>query len=155
MDWYLLAKTVHILCATVLFGTGLGIAFFFLMGVRSGDVGGAYLAARTTAIADMVFTLTAGIVQPLSGYWLILIAGYDPFAPWLLWSYALYLLALACWLPVVWLQLRLRDMRGARLAGEAIDEARFRRYFRMWFALGWPAFVGLVAVFWLMVAKPA
>jgi len=155
MDGYLLVKTVHILSATVLFGTGLGIAFFFLMGVRGGDVAGAWFAARTTAIADMLFTLTAGIVQPLSGFWLVWQAGYDPFAPWLLATYALYGLALACWLPVVWLQLRIRDMLGARLAGDTIDEARLARYFRWWFALGWPAFIGLVAVFWLMVAKPA
>ena len=155
MDWHLLAKTVHILSATVLFGTGLGIAFFFLMGLRSGDPAGAYLAARTTVLADMVYTLTAGIVQPLSGLWLIRIAGYDPLAPWLVWTYALYLLALACWLPVVWLQLRLRDMLGAKLAGRAVDEMRFQRYVRWWFVLGWPAFVGLVAVFMLMVAKPA
>jgi uncharacterized membrane protein len=155
MDPSLLAKTVHIISATILFGTGLGIAFFFLMGVRSGDPAGAYFAARTTAIADMLFTLTAGLVQPLTGFWLIRLAGHDPFAPWLVATYALYLLALACWLPVVWLQLRLRDMLGARVRGEAIDEARLRRYFRWWFALGWPAFVGLIAVFWLMVAKPA
>ena len=154
MDTYLLVKTVHILSATVLFGTGLGIAFFFLMGLRSGDSAGAYVAARTTVVADMLFTLTAGIVQPLSGFWLIHLAGYDPFAPWLVWTYALYLLALACWLPVVWLQLRLRDMLAAKVRGEAIDEARFRRLFRWWFALGWPAFLGLVTVFWLMVAKP-
>ena len=154
MDTYLLVKTVHILSATVLFGTGLGIAFLFLMGLRSGDSAGAYVAARTTVVADMLFTLTAGIVQPLSGFWLIHLAGYDPFAPWLVWTYALYLLALACWLPVVWLQLRLRDMLAAKVRGEAIDEARFRRLFRWWFALGWPAFLGLVTVFWLMVAKP-
>src|SRR5688500_14757674 len=154
MDTYLLLKVVHILSATVLFGTGLGIAFFFLMGLRSGDPAGAYVAARTTVVADMLFTLTAGIVQPLSGFWLIRLAGYDPLAPWLVWTYALYLLALACWLPVVWLQLRLRDMLAAKVRGEAIDEARFRRLFRWWFALGWPAFVALVTVFWLMVAKP-
>ena len=155
MDGYLLLKTVHILSAAVLFGTGLGIAFFFLMGLRGGDPVGAWVAARTTVIADMLFTLTAGIVQPLSGFGLIRLAGYDPWAPWLVWTYALYLVALACWLPVVWLQLRLRDMLAAKVRGEAIDEARFRRYFRWWFGLGWPAFVGLVAVFWLMVAKPA
>ena len=155
MDGYLLVKTVHVLSSTVLFGTGLGIAYFFLMGVRSGDRGGAYFAARTTAIADMLFTLTAGIVQPLSGFALIHMGGIDPWTPWLAWTYALYLLALGCWLPVVWLQLRMRDLLGARLAGEAIDEARLRQYFRWWFALGWPAFVGLVIVFWLMVAKPA
>jgi uncharacterized membrane protein len=155
MDGYLLVKTVHVLSSTVLFGTGLGIAFFFLMGLRGGDVAAAYFAAWATAVADMVFTLTAGIVQPLSGFALVHIAGFDPWAPWLVWSYALYMLALTCWLPVVWLQLRTRDMLRAKLAGEAIDEALLRRYFRWWFALGWPAFVGLVAVFWLMVAKPA
>ena len=155
MDGYLLVKTVHVLSSTVLFGTGLGIAFFFLSGLRSGDVAGAYFAARTTAIADMVFTLTAGIVQPLSGFALIQMARWDPSAPWLVWSYALYLLALACWLPVVWLQLRMRDMLGAKLRGEAIDERRLQRMFRWWFALGWPAFIGLLIVLWLMVAKPA
>lgn len=155
MDPYFLLKTVHIVSATVLFGTGLGIAFFFLVGVRGGDIAGGYFAARTTAIADMLFTLTAGIVQPLSGYALIRIGGYDPWAPWLVWTYAIYVAALACWLPVVGLQLRMRDMLRVKLAGEPIDEARFRRYFRAWFVLGWPAFLGLVVVFWLMVAKPA
>jgi uncharacterized membrane protein len=155
LDAYLILKTVHVLSATVLFGTGLGIAFFFLRGLRSGDAAAGYFAARTTALADMVFTLTAGLVQPLSGFALIHIAGWDPWSPWLVWTYAIYVLALACWLPVVRLQLRMRDMLGAKLAGDAIDEVRLRRYFRWWFALGWPAFVGLVAVFWLMVAKPA
>jgi uncharacterized membrane protein len=155
MDSYLLAKTVHVISSTVLFGTGLGIAFFFLTGVRGNDTAAAWFAARTTARADMLFTLTAGIVQPLSGFALIHLAGFDPWAPWLVWTYALYFLALTCWLPVVWLQLRIRDLLGAKLAGEAIDEARLRRYFRAWFVLGWPAFLGLVAVFWLMVAKPA
>jgi uncharacterized membrane protein len=154
VDGYLVVKTVHVLSSTVLFGTGFGIAFFFLMGMRSGEAAAAYFAARTTAIADMVFTLTAGIVQPLSGFVLIRITGLDPWAPWLLWTYALYLLALACWLPVVWLQLRMRDMLRAKTGGAAIDEARLRRYFHWWFVLGWPAFVGLVMVFWLMVAKP-
>ena len=159
MDGYLLAKTVHILSSTVLFGTGLGVAFFFLMGMRAGfgrgDMAAAWFAARTTAIADMVFTLTAGIVQPISGFVLIWLAGFDPFEPWLAMTYALYLLALACWLPVVWLQLRIRDMWRAKLDGAAIDEALLHRRFRIWFALGWPAFIALVGVFWLMVAKPS
>jgi uncharacterized membrane protein len=154
MDGYLLAKTVHILSATVLFGTGLGIAFFFLMGMRSGDPAMAWFAARTTATADMIFTLTAGIVQPVTGFWLILAAGHDPFARWLTITYALYLMALACWLPVVWLQLRMRDMLAAQVAGGGFDKPRFDRYFRWWVTLGWPAFGGLVAVFWMMVAKP-
>lgn len=155
MDAYLLAKTVHILSATVLFGTGLGIAFFFLVGARSGDDRMALFAARTTCTADMLFTLTAGIVQPITGLWLIRETGLDPRSPWLVKTYALYLLALACWLPVVWLQLRMRDMLAGKVAGRAFDAARYRRYFRLWFVLGWPAFVGLVIVFWLMVSRPS
>lgn len=154
MDAYNLVKTLHIVSATVLFGTGIGIAFFFLVGQRSGNPQAALFAARTTCQADMVFTLTAGIVQPLSGFALIWLAGFDPLAPWLVWTYGLYLMALACWLPVVWLQLQMRDMLAQRADGGAFDAARFRRYFRRWFALGWPAFGGLIAVFWLMVAKP-
>jgi uncharacterized membrane protein len=153
VDAYLLLKTIHVVSATILFGTGLGIAFFFFMGLRA-DPTGAYVAARTTVIADMLFTLTAGIVQPLTGFAMIHIAGIDPASRWLAWTYAIYAVALACWLPVVWLQVRMRDMLGAKVRGEAIDEARLRRYFRIWIALGWPAFLGLVAVFWLMVVKP-
>jgi len=158
MEYYSLVKTAHIISSTVLFGTGVGIAFFFLMGWRAGftggDVAGAYFASRITAIADMIFTLTAGVFQPVSGFALVWLAGWDPFAPWLVWTYVLYLIALACWLPVVWLQLRIRDGWQAKLAGEAVDEAALHRRFRLWFILGWPAFAGLVAVFYLMVAKP-
>lgn len=158
VDFYALAKTVHILSATVLFGTGVGIAFFFLMGMRaglvSGDAAAAWFAARTTAVADMIFTLNAGILQPISGLVLVHLAGWEFSAPWLMATYALYVVALACWLPVVWLQLRIRDDWHAKLAGADIDEARLRRRYRWWFALGWPGFGALVAVFWLMVAKP-
>lgn len=154
MEVYFLVKTLHILSAAILFGTGIGIAFFFWTGVRGGDTAAAYFASRTTALADILFTLTAGVVQPLSGLWLIYLTGVNPVAPWLAATYALYLLALACWLPVVWLQLRIRDSLKAKLAGVAIDDGLLRRRFRIWLALGWPAFIGLVAVFWLMVAKP-
>ena len=152
---YELFKTIHVISSTVLFGTGIGIAFFFLMGTRSGDPAAAYFAARTTALADMIFTLTAGVVQPLSGFALIHLAGHDPFAPWLVATYAIYLIALACWLPVVRLQLQVRDTYRAKRDGAAIDEALLQRRIRTWFVLGWPAFIGLVIVFWLMVAKPA
>ena len=154
MDGYLLAKTVHILSATVLFGTGLGIAFFFLMGVRCADGRMALFAARTTVLADSIFTLTAGIVQPATGLYLVLLTGVDPFSLWLISTYSLYALAFACWLPVVWLQLRMRDMLAAKVADGPFNAALYRRYFRIWFALGWPAFAALVAVFWLMVSKP-
>lgn len=154
MTLFFLLKTLHIISATVLFGTGLGIAYFCLSGLRSGDDRAALFAAQTTCQADMIFTLTAGIVQPLSGFALIWLAGHDPFARWLVCAYALYLLALACWLPVVWLQLRMRDMLAVKVTGGTFDAWLFRRYFRRWFVLGWPAFIGLVGTFWLMVVKP-
>lgn len=151
---YEAVKTIHIISSTILFGTGVGIAFFFFMGMRSGDPSASWFAARTTVIADMAFTLTAGIVQPLSGFLLIHLTGQDPAQPWLIATYLIYLIALACWLPVVWLQLRIRDMWRARLDGAEMDETLLRARTRMWFGLGWPAFGGLVTVFWLMVAKP-
>lgn len=153
MPSYLTVKTLHILSATVLFGTGLGIAFFFWMGGRSGDDRSAYFAARTTVTADFVFTLTAGVVQPVTGAALIALGGYAPDEPWLLATYALYALAGACWLPVVWLQLRIRDQLATKLAGGAFDAALHARYRRRWFALGWPAFVALIVNVHLMVAK--
>lgn len=154
MEPYLLVKTVHIISSAVLFGTGIGIAFFFLTGVRGGDPAAAWFSARATVVADMLFTLTAGVVQPLSGFALVYLAGINPWAPWLVATYAIYFMALACWLPVVRLQMQIRDMLRARLDGVAIDEALLARRFRVWFTLGWPAFTGLVVVFWLMVAKP-
>ena len=155
MEPYLLLRTVHIISSTILFGTGIGIAYFFLMGTRSGDAAASYFAARITVIADMVFTLTAGVIQPLSGFALVFLTGVAPFAPWLLATYAIYLVALACWLPVVRLQLQIRDMYRAKLDGASIDEALLARRIRTWFVLGWPAFIGLIIVFWLMVAKPS
>lgn len=152
---YAIVKTLHILSATILFGTGIGIAFFFSMGMRSRDPIAAWFAARTTAVADMIFTLTAGLAQPVTGLWLIHLTGQDPAQGWLLATYALYALALCCWLPVVWLQISIRDMWRARLDGALVDDALLRHRIRLWYLLGWPAFGGLIVIFWLMVAKPA
>ena len=147
-------KSLHILSATVLFGTGLGIAFFF-WSARRGDDAARLFAARTTVRADFIFTLPAVILQPVTGALLIAEAGIDPRQLWLTASYALYILAGLCWIPVVWLQIRMKKMLEAKLAGQSFDDAAYERLRRCWFLLGWPAFVGLIAVFWLMVAKPA
>ena len=155
MDLYLLVKTLHIISATVLFGTGAGIAFFMLTGLFSPEPAARRFAAAATVRADLLFTLPAVIVQPASGAWLIWRSGIDWADRWLVWTYALYVVAGLCWLPVVAIQIRLRDMLVAEAAGTPLDEAAFRRLFRWWFALGWPAFGGLVVVFWLMVAKPS
>ena len=155
MDAYPLVKTLHILSATVVFGIGLGIAFFFWMGGRAGDDRAAHFAARATVIADLVFTTSAGVLQPLTGGWLVWRGGFDPAARWLVVTYALYALAGACWLPVVWLQIRIRDQLATKLAGGPFDAALYARRRRWWFVLGWPAFLGLVVVVHLMVTKPA
>lgn len=150
MDLYAIIKTLHVLSATVLFGTGAGIAFFMARGVMAGEPAARQFAAATTVTADFVFTLPAVVIQPLSGAWLVAHGGFDWTDRWLVWTYGLYLLAGACWLPVVAIQIRMRQL----LAAASPDEAALRRLFRWWFALGWPAFGGLVVVFFLMVAKP-
>jgi uncharacterized membrane protein len=137
----------------VLFGTGLGIAFFF-WSARRGDDAARLFAARTTVRADFLFTLPSVILQPVTGAWLIAKVGFDPRELWLVASYALFIIAGLCWLPVVWIQLRMKRMLERKLAGRNFDSGTFERLRRAWFMLGWPAFLGLVGVFWLMVTKP-
>jgi uncharacterized membrane protein len=153
IDGYLLIKSLHILSATVLFGTGLGIAFFF-WSARQSDDHARLFAARTTVRADFLFTLPAVILQPLTGLWLISNGGINPRALWILISLGLYVLAGLCWIPVVWLQIKMKKMLESKIAGGGFDPTAYERLRRMWFLLGWPAFVGLIAVLWLMVAKP-
>jgi uncharacterized membrane protein len=153
MSLYLLIKTLHILSSTILFGTGIGIAFYKWLTDRSGDVHAIRLSSERTVLADWIFTTPAVFVQPLSGIALAHIAGYPLQTPWLAYSIALYLLAGACWLPVVWLQIRMRDLaRAADEASVALPQA-YWSYARIWFWLGVPAFTALVMVYWLMVSK--
>ena len=155
MNTYFLLKTLHILSSTLLFGTGLGSAFFLWFTHRSGQVPAIAVATRLTVRADFLFTTPAVIVQPLTGVLLMRELGFGFDTPWLQAAIALYLLAGACWLPVVWLQWRACVLAQAALrAGTPLPEA-YRRAMRWWFALGWPAFLAVIATFWLMVAKPA
>jgi len=150
---YTLVKTLHILSATVLFGTGLGIAFFMVRSHFTDDIQQKLYAARNTVLADMVFTLPAVTLQPITGAWLVVHGGYGFHEPWLMATYGLYILAGACWLPVVWIQIRLKRMLQLAANANTPLPARYYRLFRLWFILGWPAFIGLVLVFYLMVAK--
>lgn len=154
MDTYLVIKTLHIVSSAVLFGTGLGIAFFMLASRYTQNTFEKYYAARITVLADTVFTLPAVFIQPISGLWLVLNGGYDPMAPWLMWTYALYIVAGLCWLPVVWLQIRMKRLLADALHHNQAPCAQYHRYFKIWFALGWPAFMSLIVIFYLMVAKP-
>ena len=155
MTSLLTLKLIHVLGATVLFGTGLGIAFFMWMAHRTHDPALVAHTARTVVIADAVFTASAVVVQPVSGALLAWAIGYSLWEPWIVTSLALYVLVGACWLPVVWIQAQMRNLaRAAAQEGTALP-ARYRRLFRIWFALGWPAFIGVIAIFALMIFKPA
>ena len=148
-------KTLHVLSATVLFGSGAGIAFFMLQGYLSRVPAARRFAAAATVRADFLFTLPAVIVQPLSGASLVWKGGFDWSDRWLVVTYALYLLAGACGLPVVANQMRMKAMLEAAAITGSLDEAKLSRLFGWWVALGCPAFGGLILVFYLMVAKPS
>jgi uncharacterized membrane protein len=109
---------------------------------------------RHVVVADWLFTTTTIVFQPLSGLYMAHLAGIPWTTRWILWSFALYGLAGACWLPVVWMQIRMRDMAIAAARSGAALPDQYWTYLRRWTALGVPAFVALVVVFWLMVAKP-
>ena len=137
-----------------MFGTGIGIAFFMFRSMFTDNMHEKFYAAKNTVLADYLFTFPAVIIQPLSGVALIHMAGYDWTDFWLMATYVIYIIAGLCWLPVVWMQIQLKKMVAEALkSGEPLP-ARYHRLFKIWFLLGWPAFVGLVAVFYLMVAKP-
>lgn len=154
MTAYDIAKTLHLLSAAILFGAGLGTAWFMWRADRSGEVAHVAATARAVVLADWIFTAPAVLFQPLSGLWLVHLVGYPLTESWLLWSYLLYALAGACWLPVVWLQIRMRDLAAAAVArGESLPP-QYHRYLGLWFALGWPAFIAVIAIFHLMVTKP-
>ncbi len=153
-DPYLALKLAHVIGACVLFGTGMGIAFFMWMAHRTADAAFIAATARTVIIADAVFTATAVVVQPVTGAALAWVMGFSLIEPWIVASFVLYLLVGACWLPVVLIQMALRDLAcAARDSGEPLP-ARYHRLFRIWFILGWPAFAGVIAIFVLMISKP-
>lgn len=146
-------KTVHILSSTLLFGTGLGTAFHGWMANRSGDADARRVVNRNVVLADWLFTTPAVIVQPVTGVWLAQLAGFPLTTGWLATSIALYLMVGACWLPVVGIQIQMRRIADATPSDMPLP-ARYFQLSRMWFLLGWPAFIGVIVIFWLMVTKP-
>lgn len=150
-----MVKLIHVLSGAVLFGTGLGIAFFMVWATRSRSARTVSDVGRIVVIADFLFTATAVVVQPLSGLWLIHAQGWSLTEPWLLATYVLYVFTGLCWLPVVWIQMRMaRLAEAASEAGEELPPA-YDRLYRIWFALGWPAFAAVIGIYILMLFKPA
>jgi uncharacterized membrane protein len=151
---FLLLKILHLVGATVLLGTGAGIAFFMLMAHRSGEPRIIAHTAGVVVIADAVFTATAVVLQPLTGAALAWLAGYPLLEGWVLASLALYAVTGAFWLPVVWMQIRIRDLaRAAADQGSALPPA-YHRLFRAWFLCGFPAFFAVVLIIVLMELRP-
>jgi uncharacterized membrane protein len=151
---YLLLKFAHVIGATVLLGTGAGIAFFMLLAHRTGDAKVVAAVARIVVIADFVFTTTAVIVQPITGVLLAREVGYRLTEGWIVLSIALYLWTGAWWLPVVWMQARMHKHAVAAAATGTPLPAAYHRLFRWWFAFGFPAFAAVLVIFWLMIARP-
>jgi uncharacterized membrane protein len=154
IDSYLVLKFIHVLGATVLFGTGLGIAFFMWMAHRSRDPAFIAQTGRVVVIADATFTMSAVLVQPLTGFALVYIVGYSVFESWVVSSLVLYVLVGACWLPVVWIQMQLRRLAEESVRRNGTLPQSYHRLFRIWFILGWPAFIGVVLIFALMIWRP-
>jgi uncharacterized membrane protein len=151
---YFIAKWLHILSSTLLFGTGLGSAYYMFFASLTRDPKVIVTVVKFVVIADWLFTTTTIIFQPLSGWYLLNLLGIPFTAKWIMWTFALYLLAGAAWLPVVWMQIKMRDMARAAVAANTALPERYWRFLRIWVALGVVAFVALTIVFWLMVAKP-
>lgn len=146
---------LHVIGATVLLGTGAGIAFFMVMAHQSRVPELIAHVAGIVVVADMVFTATAAIAQPVTGYFLARASGWPLNEGWIAWSLALYIFVGIFWLPVIWMQTRMRNLATqARDTNSPLPPAYFKIY-RWWFAFGVPAFIAMLAIIWLMITKPS
>ncbi len=151
---YALIKVIHILSSTLLFGTGLGSAFYKWMADRSGDLNTIARTNRIVVIADWVFTMPTMIIQPVTGFWLVYILDIPLSQTWIIATIVLYTISGGCWIPVVWLQIRMRDIANQALHLNADLDKRYYHYARIWFWLGIPAFISMIMIYCLMVFKP-
>lgn len=152
---YFILKYLHVIGAAVLLGTGAGIAFFMLLAHRTGNAATIAATARVVVIADFLFTASAVVIQPITGWLLAREVGYPLTEGWILLSLVLYVVTGLFWLPVVWIQMQLRDLAAAAAASGQPLPTRYHHLFWTWFAFGFPAFAAVLAIFWLMIARPA
>ena len=154
MTWLNALRWLHVVGSTVLLGTGAGIAFFMLMAHRTRDASLIAHTAGVVVIADYLFTATAVILQPITGALLVQSAGWGWSQGWLWISIGLYIFTGTLWLPVVWMQTRMRDLARVAAAQSTALPRSYFILFRLWVAFGVPAFLAVLAIFWLMLAKP-
>lgn len=152
---YLWLKYLHILSSTILFGTGIGTACTMLYAHYTRDVHVMAFMYRYVVLADWLFTATSAIMQPLTGLWMMWLAGYSWHMMWIWGGLVGYLIAALCWFPVVYLQIKMRDMTQMAFQQQQTLPPTYYRYFHTWFVLGWPAFISLIIVFYLMTMKTA
>jgi uncharacterized membrane protein len=151
---YFALKYLHVVGAAVLLGTGAGIAFFMLLAHRTGNAATVAAVARIVVTADFLFTATAVVAQPITGVALAWHVGYSLWEGWIALSILLYIVTGLFWLPVVWMQMEMRDLAStAAKAGQPLPP-RYRRLFKLWFIFGFPAFGAVAAIFWLMITRP-
>jgi uncharacterized membrane protein len=154
IDPYLFLKWIHVLSSTILFGFGAGTAWYFWNAHLTRDPAIIAQVGRMVFKADWIFTGSSGIIQPISGIALAHQAGWSLTEPWLIVTYCLYALAFACWVPVVWLQNKAQRLAQRATETGALLGSEYRHTMLCWFLLGWPAFISLLGVYWLMIAKP-
>lgn len=150
---YLSLKYIHLISMVLLFGTGLGSAWYKWMADRSQNVAHIAVVNRHVVLADWLFTTPTIIIQPVTGIAMMLLIGLPFTTTWIWMSLALYALAGACWLPVVWLQIRMRDLAQQAVSQNTTLSAQYWRYARIWFWLGVPAFISMIAIVFLMIFK--
>ena len=150
---YLVLKWIHVLSSTILFGAGVGSAFHLFAATLRRQVGGIAMATRNVVLADWLLTTTTAILQPVSGLALVHMLKLPSSTPWVAWSLGLYAVAIACWLPVVVIQIRMRNLMAQAQGSGAPVPAAYDRLFHWWTGLGVAAFFVFLLIFWLMVAK--
>ena len=151
---YFVLKFLHLIGASVLLGTGAGIAFFMLLAHMTKNAATVAAVARIVVIADFLFTATAVVAQPLTGIALAWLTGYSLWEGWIVLSIALYLITGLFWLPVVRMQMEMRSLASAAAASASPLPLRYHQLFRLWFAFGFPAFAAVLGIFWLMITRP-
>lgn len=150
---YVFVKWIHILSSTILFGAGVGSAFHMFAATLRRRTPGIATGTRNVVLADWLLTTPTAVLQPVTGLWLVHRAGLPYSTPWIAWSLGLYVVAIACWLPVVWMQIRMRDIAVAAEEGGRPVPPAYDRLFHKWVALGLAASAAFLLIFWLMVAK--
>jgi uncharacterized membrane protein len=154
IEWIDVVRLLHVLGACVLIGTGAGIAFFMVMAHRTAHPASIAHTAAIVVVADILFTATAAIMQPITGTILALSLGWPLTEGWLALSLGLYVFIGLFWLPVIVIQAKMRDEARASADAGTLLTPRYEQLYRIWFACGIPAFLAIVALLWLMMTKP-